>query len=88
MSKRGVELYLGDIKDSIRKIEKYTHPLNFTEFFLVFFLVSYGVNIANKRKIGNLRTHQHYLHTLIKGALNYFVRIILCDTWRVSQFEK
>src|SRR3989338_783826 len=32
MSKRGVELYLGDIKDSIRKIEKYARGINFSEF--------------------------------------------------------
>ena len=32
MSKRGVELYLRDIKDSIRKIEKYMHDVNFNKF--------------------------------------------------------
>lgn len=33
MSKRGVKLYLEDIKESIRKIEKYTRDVSFTEFF-------------------------------------------------------
>lgn len=32
MSKRGVKLYLEDIKESIRKIEKYTSDINFAEF--------------------------------------------------------
>ncbi|MFA4890259.1 MAG: DUF86 domain-containing protein [Candidatus Paceibacterota bacterium] len=32
MSKRGIKLYLGDIKDSIRKIEKYTRGVNFADF--------------------------------------------------------
>ena len=32
MSKRGTKLYLEDIKDSIRKIEKYTRNVNFDEF--------------------------------------------------------
>lgn len=32
MSKRGIELYLGDIKDSIRKIEKYMRGVNFNNF--------------------------------------------------------
>ena len=32
MSKRDPNLYLEDIKDSIRKIEKYTHGVNFNEF--------------------------------------------------------
>ena len=32
MSKRGIELYLKDIKGSIRKIEKYTHGVNFDKF--------------------------------------------------------
>lgn len=32
MSKRGIKLYLEDIKESIRKIEKYTRSVNFDEF--------------------------------------------------------
>lgn len=32
MSKRGIKLYLDDIGDSIRKIEKYTRGVNFNEF--------------------------------------------------------
>ena len=32
MSKRGIKLYLEDIKDSIRKIEKYTRSVDFDEF--------------------------------------------------------
>ena len=32
MSKRGIELYLKDIKGSIRKIEKYTRGVNFDKF--------------------------------------------------------
>lgn len=32
MSKRGINLYLKDIKDSIRKIEKYTHNSSFEKF--------------------------------------------------------
>jgi len=32
MSKRGVELYLEDIKESIRKIERYTRGIGFAEF--------------------------------------------------------
>lgn len=32
MSRRGIYLYIEDIKDSIRKIEKYTHGVNFYEF--------------------------------------------------------
>jgi uncharacterized protein with HEPN domain len=32
MSKRGIKLYLEDIQDSIRKIEKYTRGLDFEKF--------------------------------------------------------
>ncbi|MBI4652674.1 DUF86 domain-containing protein [Candidatus Kuenenbacteria bacterium] len=32
MSKRGIKLYLEDIEDSIRKIEKYTRGINFDKF--------------------------------------------------------
>ena len=32
MSKRGIKLYLEDIQDSIRKIEKYTRDSNFEKF--------------------------------------------------------
>ena len=32
MSKRGIKLYLDDINDSIKKIERYTHGVNFNEF--------------------------------------------------------
>lgn len=32
MSKRGIKLYLEDIKESIRKIEKYTRGVNFNKF--------------------------------------------------------
>lgn len=32
MSKRGIKLYLEDIQDSIRKIEKYTRGSNFEKF--------------------------------------------------------
>jgi uncharacterized protein with HEPN domain len=32
MSKRGIKLYLEDVNESIRKIEKYTHGINFDEF--------------------------------------------------------
>ncbi|MEK7655384.1 MAG: DUF86 domain-containing protein [Patescibacteria group bacterium] len=32
MSKRGVKLYLEDIKDAIRKIEKYTRGVDFDSF--------------------------------------------------------
>lgn len=32
MSKRGVKLYLEDIKEAIRKIEKYTSDVSFAEF--------------------------------------------------------
>lgn len=32
MSKRGIKLYIEDIKESIRKIEKYTRSVNFDEF--------------------------------------------------------
>ncbi|MBI2459786.1 MAG: DUF86 domain-containing protein [Parcubacteria group bacterium] len=32
MSKRGVKLYFEDIKDAIRKIEKYTRDISFAEF--------------------------------------------------------
>jgi len=32
MSKRGIKLYLEDIKESIRKIEKYARGINFDEF--------------------------------------------------------
>jgi len=32
MSKRGIKLYLEDIQDSIRKIEKYTRGVDFSKF--------------------------------------------------------
>lgn len=32
MSKRGIELYLADIQNAVRKIEKYTRGIDFAEF--------------------------------------------------------
>ncbi|KKP94071.1 MAG: hypothetical protein UR99_C0046G0007 [Candidatus Moranbacteria bacterium GW2011_GWD2_36_12] len=32
MSSRGIKLYLEDIRESIKKIEKYTRGMDFTEF--------------------------------------------------------
>ncbi len=32
MSKRGIKLYLEDIKEAVRKIEKYARGINFNEF--------------------------------------------------------
>lgn len=33
MSKRGIKLYLEDIKDAVRKIEKYTRAVDFDKFY-------------------------------------------------------